>query len=300
MKPAWLKQNIDSTEFGKIVRNTINRFGIHTICTEARCPNRNFCFNKRSLTILILGDICTRGCFFCSVKKGKPDKPDSTEPHRVAEACKAIGIKHIVITSVTRDDLPDGGAGHFAEVVRAIKSLCDDIVVEVLVPDFMGRHELIDIVLSSGVDIFGHNIETVPRLYKKIRPNADYDRSLDILAYVSGKGFVTKTGIMVGCGETDDEVFSVICDVASVGVNYIVIGQYLQPSSDQIPVERFVTPEQFHQYADYARKLGLIPFSFPLARSSFMSESYVDITKRRDKTRFYFFDLPENHKKEEV
>ncbi|MGB9562095.1 MAG: lipoyl synthase, partial [bacterium] len=224
MKPYWFSQKIQATPFGNLVRKTVESLSIRTICTEAKCPNRNFCFSRRSLTFLILGETCTRNCFFCSVKKGKPEEVDPSEPKRIAEACKTIGLKHIVITSVTRDDLPDGGANHFANVVRAIRDVLPDASIEVLVPDFMGRNELIDIVLFSPINIFGHNIETVPRLYKKIRPKADYARSMSVLSYAAQKGFRTKTAIMVGCGETKEEVFSVIREVSEAGIKYIVIG----------------------------------------------------------------------------
>lgn len=274
MKPAWLKQTINATSTGKLVRDTTKFLNLHTICIEAKCPNRNFCFNRGSLTFLLMGDVCTRNCSFCSVKKGAPEPVDPGEAERIAEACKRIGLRYIVLTSVTRDDLPDGGASHFASVARAVKNAIPDIKIEVLVPDFMGNHRLADIVLDSPIDIFGHNLETVPRLYPFLRNKASYSRSLELLYYASKRGAVTKTGIMVGCGETKEEVFSLIDDIKMAGVKYITIGQYLQPSEKQLPVQRFVSPSEFEEFARYARKQGINAFSHPLARSSFLADLY--------------------------
>jgi lipoic acid synthetase len=273
-KPAWLKvSGFGGTEFNEVT-GLLRQHGLNTVCQAANCPNRGECFNRGTATFLILGPLCTRNCRFCDVRPGQPLPPDPGEPQRVAEAALTLKLRHVVITSVTRDDLRDGGAGQFAETIRCVRRLLPESKVEVLTPDFRGVPEALRVVMDAGPDIFNHNLETVPRLYPTVRPGADYRRSLDLLCAARERfSAVTKSGLMVGLGETVDELDEVFADLAAVGVPMLTIGQYLAPSKDHLPVERYVPPEEFEHLGDRARALG-IPrvFSAPLIRSSYLAD----------------------------
>ena len=268
--PEWIKRRIPSGG-SPVVKETLDELGLATVCQSARCPNIHECFAAGTATFLIMGKVCTRGCRFCAIPGGEPEALDAGEPARIAEAAARLGLRHVVVTSVTRDDLDDGGSGHFAAVARAIKAKTD-ATVEVLVPDFRGDRDCIRRVLESGVDIFNHNIETVERLYADVRPGADYARSLAVLraARESDPGRFTKSGIMVGLGETGDEVFEVMVDLRAAGCDIITIGQYLKPSAAHLPVAEFVHPDRFEKYGRAAKGLGFRSVtSGPFVRSSY-------------------------------
>lgn len=271
-KPEWLRINMAKGRNLGYVKDILTKHSLNTVCEEANCPNRMECFSKKTATFMILGSECSRNCRFCNVSHGTLEEVNPNEPENVAKATKELGLKHVVITSVTRDDLPDGGAGHFAKVVNAIKAKDDKIVVEVLIPDLKGEKEAIKTIVESKPEIINHNIETVPRLYKGVRPMAIYERSLDVLKQVKemDKSIFTKSGIMVGLGETEDEVIEVMKDLRNVDCDFLTIGQYLAPSKKHHPVIEYVTPETFEKYKVKAEELG---FSFvassPLVRSSY-------------------------------
>ncbi|MCD6532366.1 lipoyl synthase [bacterium] len=273
-KPQWLRQHLVATAELGGVRRTLEKLGLYTVCTEAKCPNRNRCFASGQATFLIMGDACTRNCRFCAIKSGKPEPLDPTEPQRVAQAARELNLRYVVVTSVTRDDLPDGGAEHFAETIRAIRREVPTARVEVLTPDFGGDKDALDVVFAAAPDVFNHNVETVPRLYPQVRPQADYRRSLEVLSYAKKQGMLTKSGFMVGLGETKDEVFALLKDLRDAGVDIITIGQYLQPSPGHIAVDRFVPPAEFEEYSRFGEEeLGFAKvFAGPLVRSSFMAQ----------------------------
>jgi len=266
--PEWLKVPLTGThETRKILRS----YGLSTVCEEARCPNQGKCFSKNTATFMILGDRCTRNCSFCAVDSLHPEPPDSDEPRRVAEAAVKLGLQFVVITSVTRDDLKDGGAGHFARTIEAIRKLKKDIKTEVLTPDFKGDTQAIKVVLEAGPDVFNHNVETVPRLYEKVRPQAEYLLSLEVLKKASemSPAIKTKSGIMVGLGETFEEVLIVMQDIRNAGCDFLTVGQYLQPRRTNIPVVEYIRPEVFDQYKERALEMGFRAVaSSPLTRSS--------------------------------
>ena len=244
---------------------------LETVCESAKCPNRTECWAQRTATFMVLGNVCTRPCGFCSVPKGKTDVVQIDEPARVAEAAARLGLKHVVITSVTRDDLPDGGAEHFFQCVRAVRERTG-AAVEVLTPDFLGNRSAIQRVIESQPDVFNHNTETVPRLYHRVRKNADYQRTLDLLEQVkqTASRIPTKSGLMLGLGESLDEVLKVCADLKSVGCEMITLGQYLQPTPDHLPVERFVPPDEFELVGDLVRTMGFsMVASGPFVRSSY-------------------------------
>jgi lipoic acid synthetase len=230
---------------------------LNTVCESAKCPNIGECYKKKTATFLILGKNCTRGCKFCAVEKRDPAPPDENEPERLANAVKELGLSYAVITSVTRDDLKDEGASHFANTVREIKRILPDTKVEVLVPDFSGRKELIDMVLNSNPDVFSHNVETVASLYGKVRTAADYGRSLEVLAYAKSKRFKVKTGIMAGLGESEKEIFGVIDDVKKINADILTVGQYLAPTKNHYPVIKEYSPEEFKSIENYAKSAGI-------------------------------------------
>ena len=271
--PHWLRKALPRSGRGTVVESTLRDLALHTICEEARCPNRGECYERGTATFLILGDTCTRGCRFCAVKKGIPGPPDPAEPDRVAEAVERLRLRHVVITTVTRDDLPDGGAEHFAEVVRAVRRRAGPCV-EVLASDFGGSLAALGVLLDSRPDIFNHNLETVPRLYRRVRPGSDYRRSLEVLraAGLRRPRGLTKSGLMLGLGEERDEVLAVLRDLRAEGVDFLTLGQYLAPGP-LLPAERFVTPEEFLEYERAARALGFRDvFAGPYVRSSYMAE----------------------------
>jgi lipoic acid synthetase len=270
-KPEWLKiKRVESEDFIEI-RRILKENKINTVCEEARCPNIFECWNSKSATFLILGDVCTRGCGFCSVKKGFPNPPSYQESERVASAVSALGLNYAVITSVTRDDLEDGGASIFAETVVRIKEVSPETKVEVLIPDFKGRKDSFIILASSKPDVVSHNIEVPKRLYRKIgREESQYYTSLNLLSWFSNMGFLTKSGIMVGIGEKPEDILETFYDISSTGCEILTIGQYLTPSKNLLPVERFYSPEEFEELKKIALKFGFRNVhSGPLVRSSY-------------------------------
>jgi lipoic acid synthetase len=269
-KPEWLKKPLPKAGALRSMEQLLRGLHLHTVCESALCPNLGECFERGTATFLILGDVCTRGCRFCGVKSGRPSAPDPKEPARVAEAVARLGLSHVVLTSVTRDDLPDGGAAHYVAVMRAVRRAVPRATIEVLVPDFAGQVEDLELVLKEKPEVFNHNLETVPRLYPQVRPQADYQRSLAVLARAAATGgSLVKTGIMVGLGETEEEVFAVLRDAAEAGVQVVTIGQYLRPSGEHLPVVEYVTPSTFAAYAGYGETLGLQVHAAPFVRSSY-------------------------------
>jgi lipoic acid synthetase len=268
--PEWLV--LPQTDLNAVERmhQRLDDLQLATVCQSAHCPNLGECFARGTATFMIMGTRCTRRCRFCAVDKGAPAPLDPDEPQRIAMAVHRMGLKHAVVTSVTRDDLPDGGAGHFAETIRHIHTQCPSVSVEVLVPDFGGAVSSFNTVCDAGPEVFNHNIETVPRLYARIRPGADYQRSLGILAYVSGRGLITKSGLMLGLGETEKEIRQVMRDLKKAGCMWLTVGQYLAPSKDHAPVARYVPPEAFEMWAETARQMGFAAVAAgPLVRSSY-------------------------------
>ncbi|WP_299006650.1 lipoyl synthase [uncultured Caulobacter sp.] len=270
-KPEWLRVRAPGSGQYNETKSIVRDNRLHTVCEEAACPNIGECWSQRHATMMIMGEICTRACAFCNVTTGLPTQLDPDEPRRVAEAVAKMGLKHVVITSVDRDDLLDGGARHFAEVVTAIRATAPGTTIEILTPDFLRKEGAENVVIDSKPDVFNHNLETVPRLYLKIRPGARYYNSLRLLDRVKQRdpSQFTKSGLMVGLGETKEEVMQVMDDMRSAGVDFITIGQYLQPTRKHAAVERFVTPEEFKAYEAIARAKGfLMVSSSPLTRSS--------------------------------
>lgn len=275
-KPAWLKISRQNTERFARMHELVEHHNLHTICSSGRCPNQSECWSRGTATFMILGDVCTRGCRFCNTKTGVPLPPDVDEPSKLAESIRIMQLKHAVITSVTRDDLPDGGAQHWGECVRRIREVNPETTIEVLIPDFEGRQADIATALAFRPDVVAHNLETVERLTPLVRAKATYRRSLEVLRYVASLGFRTKTGIMVGLGETSDEVSALMDDALETGCSVITIGQYLQPSKQNVPVVEYVTPEQFAAYRDMALAKGFkFAESAPLVRSSYHAERHV-------------------------
>ncbi len=275
-KPSWLRKKINLKDC-RDVKALLGGLNLNTVCQAAMCPNISECFSKNIATFLILGKICTRGCRFCNIEKGTVTPPDPGEPDRVAEAVKRLGLKHVVITSVTRDDLADGGSSMFSLTLKKVKALGPDIKTEVLVPDFKGDEKAISSVLNARPDIFAHNVETVPSLYPDIRRGASYQRSLGVIKYAKGSGKVlTKSGVMLGLGETEGEVISVMKDLRWAGCDLLSIGQYLSPSRKHYPVKEFIAPEMFNSYRTRAIEMGFrYVESGPYVRSSYMASNYI-------------------------
>lgn len=275
--PPWLKRELPAGNGNHFTRSLIEDLRLETVCESARCPNKPHCWSRRSATFMILGNVCTRPCGFCSVPKGKPDLLEDDEPARVAEAAFRLGLRHVVITSVTRDDLPDGGADHFARCIRAVREKTG-ATVEVLTPDFLGDPAAIDTVIDAAPEVFNHNLETVPRLYRKVRGRAEYRRSLDLLERVKHRAphLITKAGLMLGIGETIEELFDVLADLRTIQCDVLTLGQYLAPTLKHIPVARFVPPEEFDEIAARARKLGFrTVVAGPFIRSSYHADEMV-------------------------
>ncbi len=272
-KPHWLRRRLPTGPEYEQVRQLIKKGRLHTVCQEAACPNQFECFSNHTATFLIMGDRCTRNCHFCNVESGRRPAPlDADEPTRVAEAVEQLDLRYVVVTSVTRDDLPDGGAGHFAATIHEIRKRRSSSVIEVLIPDFIGDAAALRTVLDAGPDVLNHNIETVARLYPQVRPQAVYQRSLELLESVSrhSPAIPPKSGLMVGLGETLQEIRQTLSDLHQVGCRYLTIGQYLQPTTDHLPVRRYVTPEEFEQLGDMARAMGFEAVaSGPFVRSSY-------------------------------
>ena len=274
-KPDWFKRKFSATVDLGNVRKILDELKLHTVCTEAKCPNRNRCFSSGQATFLIMGDVCTRNCRFCAIAHGKCKPLDSDEPRRVAEAVEKLNLKYAVITSVTRDDLPDGGAKHFARTILEIRRIMPNTGIEVLTPDFLGDKKSLDIVMEARPNVFNHNVETIPRLYPLARPQANFRRSLDVLRYVSqNSDAIVKSGFMVGLGESKQEIFHLLEILRENNVDVVTIGQYLQPTPSHLPIDRFVHPDEFEEYSDYGEnKLGFKKvFSAPLVRSSFIAQ----------------------------
>jgi lipoic acid synthetase len=277
--PSWLRRPLPSGNGNAFTQSLLEDLRLETVCENAKCPNRPECWSRRTATFMILGNVCTRPCSFCSVPKGAPLSVEDDEPDRVAEAAVRLGLKHVVITSVTRDDLPDGGAEHFARCVAAIRSRMPGAAVEVLTPDFLGDSAAIDRVTDVGPDVFNHNIETVPRLYRVARGRAEYARSLGLLDRVNQRAprIVTKAGLMLGIGETIDELFDVLADLRALRCDVVTLGQYLAPTMKQsIPVARYVPPEEFDAIAETARLMGFRQVvAGPFVRSSYHADEMV-------------------------
>lgn len=274
--PGWLKMQRASGENYSMVKHVVIENHLHTICTSGNCPNIGECWNSGTATFMILGDICTRACKFCATETGKPFPPDPQEPLRLAESIKKMQLKHCVITSVDRDDLPDGGASVWAETIKCIKEMNPETTMETLIPDFDGITENIQKIIDADPEVISHNIETVKRLTPFIRTKAKYERSLDVIRYISGKGKIAKSGFMLGLGESEEEIIQTINDLNDAGCKILTIGQYLQPGSEYMEVVEYITPEKFQEYRIVALGMG---YSFvessPLVRSSFHAENHV-------------------------
>lgn len=284
-KPEWLKISHQADDQWAATNDIIRGHALHTICTSGRCPNKAECWRAGTATLMIGGDICTRSCRFCNTKSGRPAPLNSEEPLSVAESVAAMKLRYAVITSVDRDDLPDLGAKHWAETINAIRKRCPNTMIEVLIPDFQGKTELLDIVLNANPHIVAHNMETVRRLTPTVRSVATYDKSLAVLEHITKKGFVSKTGIMVGLGETKQEVIETFDDLRRVGCKIITIGQYLQPTLRHLPVKEYVTPKQFDEYKEIALQKGFEQVeSAPLVRSSYHAERYLMNKKKEQET----------------
>ncbi len=271
-KPDWIRVRAPISKEYQNTKSLIDGLKLNTVCQEAACPNIGECWEKKHVTVMILGSVCTRACAFCNVKTGRPDLLDPHEPERLAIAVGKLGLEHVVITSVDRDDLPDGGAGHFAECIRAIRNSAPYTTIEILTPDFLKKDGAIEVVVKARPDVYNHNIETVPSLYKTIRPGARYFHSLNLLHNVKklDPQIFTKSGIMVGLGETNNEVLQVMDDLRAADVDFITIGQYLQPTKKHAIVDRFVTPEEFNYLERVAKTKGFLMVSAsPLTRSSY-------------------------------
>jgi lipoic acid synthetase len=276
VRPDWLKVRIPSGENYARLKGMIDRHRLHTVCEEARCPNMGECWNAGTATFMILGDVCTRSCGFCAVKTGRPILLDTDEPARVADAIGLMKVRHAVITSVNRDELPDGGAAIFAETIRQARRVNPAVTIEVLIPDFRGVAWALRLVIDERPDILNHNTETVPRLYPRVRPQAKYDRSLEVLRRGHEAGMVTKSGLMLGLGEQPGEVRAVMADLRKAGCDILTLGQYLQPTRDHLPVDRYVHPDEFGEYRREGRAMGFRHVeSGPLVRSSYHAEGQV-------------------------
>ncbi len=275
-RPDWLRVRIPGGESYARLKGLIDRHALHTVCEEARCPNMGECWNAGTATFMILGDICTRSCGFCAVKTGKPATLDRDEPARVADAIRIMGIRHAVITSVNRDELPDGGASIFAETIRLARLAQPSLTIEVLIPDFRGVGWALDIVFVARPEILNHNTETVPRLYRDVRPQAKYERSLGVIGRAHEAGLTTKSGLMLGLGETNEEVVEVMRDLRGVNCDILTLGQYLRPTKEHLPVARYVTPAEFAMFREEGLAMGYRHVeSGPLVRSSYHAEGQV-------------------------
>ena len=286
-KPNWIRSRILDSQNYFETKEIINKKRLHTVCQEASCPNISECWSKRHATFMIMGDICTRACAFCNVKTGKPTHLDPLEPTKIAQATKELKLKHVVITSVDRDDLEDGGAEHFSKTIQEIRKKNNQTTIEVLTPDFLRKGDVYKKVVSAAPDVFNHNIETVPSLYLKVRPGSKYFTSVNLLRSVKeiNKKIFTKSGVMLGLGETRDEVLQVMDDLLEANVDFLTIGQYLQPSVKHYPLDRYVHPEEFAELKSIALLKGfLIVASSPLTRSSYHAdEDFSKMKKLREK-----------------
>ncbi|WP_269538627.1 lipoyl synthase [Cerasicoccus fimbriatus] len=277
-KPDWLRAKLPNGPGYMATRKNVDEHALHTVCESAKCPNMGECWSRGTATVMILGNVCTRACTFCNIQTGRPPELDLGEPARVADSIKKMNLKHVVITSVARDDLKDGGASVWAATVRAVHYKCPETTVEILPADFRGKAEYLDIVLDAKPDIFNHNMETVERLQRPIRKTARYDRSLWVLEHAKSRNFVTKSGIMLGIGEKEHEVEQLLRDLRAIDCNILTIGQYLQPTKKHEPMDRWVTPEEFAHWKQWALDLGFdVVESGPLVRSSYHADEQVDL-----------------------
>ena len=275
-KPQWLKTQFKSNEKFELVNRVVKENQLHTICSSGRCPNMCECWNKGTATFLILGEICTRGCRFCNTITGRPLPPDRSEPEKVAKSIHLMNLRHAVVSSVTRDDLPDHGAAHWAETILTIKKINPNTTLEVLIPDMDGQTNLLDAIVAKKPDIISHNLETVKRLTPQIRTKAKYETSLKVLSYLSSKNVVAKTGIMLGLGETKEEILQLMDDAINTGCEILTIGQYMQPSRKNIAVSEYIAPERFEEYKEIGLEKGFRQVeSAPLVRSSYCAEKHV-------------------------
>ena len=275
-RPDWLKVKVPSGENYSRLINIMRENNLHTVCEEAHCPNVAECWNSGTATFMILGDTCTRSCGFCAVKTGRPTSLDTDEPKRVAEATRLMDLRHIVITSVNRDELPDGGAQVFADTIRIVREVNPKTRIEVLIPDFKARPESLRLIFDAKPDILNHNTETVPSMYRMVRPQAKYHWTLGVLRQAKEEGFVTKTGIMLGLGEPREELINVMMDLAEIKVDILTLGQYLQPSQHHLPVARFLHPDEFAELREIGMNMGFRNVeSGPLVRSSYHAEQHI-------------------------
>lgn len=275
-KPEWLKIKLPKGFKTTQVVGLLNEKGLHTICSSGMCPNRGECWGNGTATFMIGGNICTRNCRFCNVPTGRPLPLDKKEIADIVESVKALRLKHVVITSVDRDDLYDLGANHWAMMIRSLKKECPDVTMEVLIPDFQGRMELVDLVIAEQPDVISHNIETVKRLTKDVRPSAGYEQSLNVIQHIASRGIRSKSGIMLGLGETRDEIIETMHDLREAGCEVMTIGQYLQPTASHYPVQEYVHPDTFAEYAAIGKELGFAHTeSSPMVRSSYHAERHV-------------------------
>lgn len=281
-RPEWLKVKIPGGEGYHEIKRLVDQSRLHTVCEEARCPNIAECWSRRSATFMILGDVCTRSCGFCAVKTGRPVWLDEDEPRRVAEAVATLNLRHAVITSVNRDELPDGGAAIFAATIRAIRTQLPACSIEVLIPDFKGNEAALRTVLEAQPEILNHNVETIARLYRRVRPQANYRQSLELLERAKKFGAVTKSGFMLGLGETIAEAKDLLNDLQMTGLDIATIGQYLQPTPEHLPVERFITPAEFQELKEYGLAIGIRHVeSGPLVRSSYHADEQAEPLMKR-------------------
>lgn len=275
-KPKWLRVKLPTGENYKKVRSLVDEHKLHTICESGNCPNMGECWGEGTATFMILGNICTRSCGFCAVQTGRPDAVDEFEPGKVAHSVKTMGVKHAVITSVDRDDLKDGGAGIWVQTIKAIRHQSPGTTMETLIPDMAGKWENLQLIIDAAPEIVSHNLETVRRLTKEVRIQAKYDRSLEVLFRLKKGGMKTKSGIMLGIGETHEEIIETMEDLRSVNVDILTLGQYLQPTAKHLPIKEFVTPERFLEYKELGEKMGFrYVESGPLVRSSYRAEKHV-------------------------
>lgn len=280
-KPDWLKIHLHKSEAFAETDRIVRQHSLHTICSSGRCPNKAECWSRHTATFMILGDICTRKCRFCATRTGRPLPPDGSEPQHVAQSARLMGLRHIVVTSVARDDIPDRGAAHWAKTVAAVRAENPDATIELLISDFDADPALLDVVAASKPDIIGHNIETVERLTPLVRSRATYATSLRALHHLAQRGAVVKSGLMVGLGESDDEVMTTLEDLHKAGVRIVTIGQYLQPTAAHYPVAEYVTPEQFERYRQSALEIGFdFCASAPLVRSSYLADQALQSIRR--------------------
>lgn len=284
-KPKWLKKNMNFAAM-KEMEKILDSLSLNTVCSSADCPNRGECFENHTATFMILGDICTRNCKFCSVPKGHGEILDKDEPENVAKAAKQLGLKHVVVTSVTRDDLPDNGAGHFAETIKKIREYLPSSTIEVLIPDFQGDYDALKTVIDAKPDIINHNIETIKSLYDRVRPMAVYERSLELIKRVKEMDatIFTKSGVMVGLGETNEQMAELMEDLLRANCDILTIGQYLNPSKQHLPVEEYVTPQQFEEYKQMGLKKGFkYVASGPFVRSSYNALEGMEAVRQEGK-----------------